>query len=362
MNGNSDNLASRKYISWEAEGVEKIQPNEEEDIKIVCEQTNHMQKVQFNKGRHCFGGTHARTQGIVKAKFIVEDSLPAHLKQTELFDHGGEYDVACRYSSEPGDPGLDDRILQPRGFAMKLFGVVGEKYEAGKDIPTQDIGFYSAPAIELADARTTREILDLRIKYGNDKKELYEHLEQRKDTDLQKARDQVPNTHLESTRYYSQTAYRYGDFVVKYSLVPSSATQKKLAEETPRPVDGDDILHRWLQNFHRDHEAEYLFQVQLLENLEDQPVEYAGSEWDAEKYPWQSVAKLVIPKQDSFIYARKAFWEENLRVDPWLGLKKFQPLGSSNRLRRSLYPVSAGLRRKMNAKEEIHVTTISELP
>jgi len=25
-------------------------------------------------------------------------------------------------------------------------------------------------------------------------------------------------------------------------------------------------------------------------------VEYAGKIWDAEKYPWQTVAKVVIPK------------------------------------------------------------------
>ncbi|EGY18559.1 hypothetical protein HYQ46_006991 [Verticillium longisporum] len=47
-----------------------------------------------------------------------------------------------------------------------------------------------------------------------------------------------------------------------------------------------------------------IFQVQLLENLEDQPVEYAGKEWDSEKYPWQTVAKLVIPKQESLTRKR----------------------------------------------------------
>lgn len=51
-------------------------------------------------------GTHARTQGLVKGKLIVEHNLPKHLKQS-LFADGGEYPVACRYSSEPGDPGLD---------------------------------------------------------------------------------------------------------------------------------------------------------------------------------------------------------------------------------------------------------------
>jgi hypothetical protein len=102
-----------------------------------------------------------------------------------------------RYSSEPGDPALDDRIPQPRGLGVKVFKVPGEMFEIGKEFDTQDIEFNSAPAIELADAKTTREIFELRIKYGGDKKELYKHLEARKDTELQKARDEVPNHHLE---------------------------------------------------------------------------------------------------------------------------------------------------------------------
>jgi SHS2 domain-containing protein len=96
--------------------------------------------------------------------------------------------------------------------------------------------------------------------------------------------------------------------VVKYCLVPSGEAQKKAYEETIKPESHpDDILSEWLKEFHSKHDAEYLFQVQFCENLEDQPVEYAGKPWDPEKYPWQTVAKVVVPKQESFIPARKTF-------------------------------------------------------
>ena len=131
--------------------------------------------------------------------------------------------------------------------------------------PTQDIEFNSTPALDLANAETTKEIINLRIKYGDDRPELYKHLEARDDTDLQKFRDSVRNTHLESTRQYSQTAYRFGDYVAKYCLVPSSETQKKLYEETVKPGEHErDILSNWLKNFHEAHDAEYLLQFQLL--------------------------------------------------------------------------------------------------
>ncbi|RFU25050.1 hypothetical protein B7463_g11282, partial [Scytalidium lignicola] len=354
-------LEKRNYIRWDDPRVEKKPEGEDEDVKAVAEMINKIQRIQYNMHRHCYSGTHARTHGVVKGTLKTEPSLPPHLRQS-LFAEEREWPVLCRYSTEPGDPGLDDRIPQPRGFAMKVFDVHGEFFDEGKDIPTQDIEFNSTPALDLADAKTAREIVELRIKYADNPVELYKQLEMRKDASLQKFRYQVHNTHMESTRQYSQTAYRYGDYVIKYSLVPNTETQKKLYEETTRATDGPDIFHRWLQDFHREHDAEYLFQVQLCENLEDQPVEYAGKVWDLEKYPWQTVARLMIPKQDSFNYALKNFWEDRLRVDAWMGLKSMQPLGSSNRLRKVVYAASSSLRRKMNATTEFHINSLDELP
>ncbi|KAJ4569708.1 hypothetical protein HRR90_007006 [Exophiala dermatitidis] len=360
-------LEDRHYIRYDDPRVTSRPEGEEEDIKAVADMVNEIQKAPWNSHRHCYTGTHARTQGIVKGTLSTEPNLPAHLKQS-MFAEEREWPVLCRYSSEPGDPGLDvrgqsvrtyvdatltqntltqDRIPQPRGFAMKVFDVHGEHFDAGKGLhlSTQDIEFNSTPALDLADAKTTREIIDLRIKFGNNQAELYKQLDARKDTELQKARDA-----------------RYGDYVIKYCLVPNTEIQRRLYDETVKPVDGSDILHRWLQNFHREHDAEYLFQVQLCENLEDQPVEYAGKVWDPEKYPWQTVARLTIPKQDSFNYALKCFWEDRLRVDPWLGLKSLEPLGGPNRLRKVVYPASSALRRKMNATTEFHIKSLDELP
>lgn len=293
---------------------------------------------------------------------MIVPELPAHLAQT-LFSEPGEYPVAVRYSTEPGDPGLDDRIPQPRGLGLKIFNVKGEMFEEGKDFPTHDVEFNSTPALDLADAKTTKEIIDLRIKYGANPPELQKHLQARKDTELQTARDKVHNSHLTSIRQYSQTAYRYGDYVVKYCLLPASDTQKKMYEETVKPdSDPDDILSEWLKEYYSKNDAEYEFQVQFCENLEDQPVEYSGKIWDAEKYPWQTVARIFVPKQDSFIPARKTFWEDHIRLDPFQGLKDFEPIGSSNRLRKVVYPASAALRHKLNGRREINVASIDQIP
>lgn len=110
LNGvKASKLSDRKYMRWDAKGVEIIPPGEEEDINAVADQINHIQRDHYNRTRHAYGGTHARTQGVVKGTFVVSDDLPAHLKQTELFSKGGEYPAVCRYSTEPGNPGQDVR-------------------------------------------------------------------------------------------------------------------------------------------------------------------------------------------------------------------------------------------------------------
>ena len=93
-----EKLEDRPYIRYDP-GVEKIPENEEEDIKAVADMINQIQKATWNRTRHGFTGTHARTQGIVKGRLIVSDDLPKHLKQS-MFEKGGEYPVVCRYSSE----------------------------------------------------------------------------------------------------------------------------------------------------------------------------------------------------------------------------------------------------------------------
>ncbi|KAI8635385.1 hypothetical protein F5Y19DRAFT_469254 [Xylariaceae sp. FL1651] len=173
--------------------------------------------------------------------------------------------------------------------------------------------------------------------------------------------------YLAGMTWYSQSAFRFGDYVMKCSLCPSAETMEKLKafhgrvrkqregkgsnssrrrlrtaeeKEEEKEIDPDPdpsgVLHRWLQDLHAQHDAEFVFRMQMLETLDEQPVEYAGSARDEDKYPWQPVARLVVPRQDSWSPARKSFWEDHLRVNPCHGLEKLRPLGSAN-LRKRLW-------------------------
>jgi hypothetical protein len=50
-------LENRKYIRWDDEGVEKVPPGEEEDIKAAADMINNIQRAMWNMHGHCFSGT-----------------------------------------------------------------------------------------------------------------------------------------------------------------------------------------------------------------------------------------------------------------------------------------------------------------
>ena len=354
-------LASRNYVKY-SPSLEQKPEGEDADVARVAEQINEMQRATFNQTRHGWSGTHARTQAILRGKLVVPGGLPAHLRQGELFSTRHTFDLVARMSTEIGVPGYDDRKSSPRGFAIKIFGVQGDFLDAGKDLPTQDIEFNSTPAIELADAKTTREIFDLRLKYGVDTPELMEQLKKRSDSELQLARYQLPSTHLVSQRQYSQTAYRFGDYVMKYSIVPATENQKNKSGVTAGENDDEDVLHRWTAEYFAENEAVFDFQVQLLEDVSKQSIEYSGDAWDEEAYPWQTVAQLVFPPQNSWDSKRRTTWEDQIRLNPWDGLKAYQPLGSTNRLRKVVYKASNDFRRKLNAQDAKDFTSPEQFP
>lgn len=53
---NMTDLANRRYLRWDTEGVEKVPPNEKEDIHATAKMLNDIQKAMYNQHRHCFGG------------------------------------------------------------------------------------------------------------------------------------------------------------------------------------------------------------------------------------------------------------------------------------------------------------------
>ena len=162
---------------------------------------------------------------------------------------------------------------------------------------------------------------------------------------------------------YSQAAYRHGDYVAKYGVFPLGEAQKKMEKEHISDSDAINIISQELRNFHMKNKVTYSFCAQLLQNLDEQPVEDIGVEWDEKKYPFERIATLEFEPQDSWIPEFRSWWDDRITLNSWHGLKLHQPLGSTNRMRRVVYAESRKLRLKANGHDGyIEPASVKEVP
>lgn len=129
---------------------------------------------------------------------------------------------------------------------------------------------------------------------------------------------------------WSQSAYRHGDFVAKYGVFPLGEEQKKIENEHIKDDDPINCISQFNRAFHSKHKVTYSFCAQLLQNLDEQPVDDIGVEWDAEKYPMEQVSK----RSDSSTHIETIVAHETFNRSP--------PSSSSRRTRGYLNSARGG--------------------
>ena len=87
----------------------------------------------------------------------------------------------------------------------------------------------------------------------------------------------------------------------------------------------------------------FYFQVQLRTSEQSMPIEAATVEWPQSESPYQSVADLVIPRQD-IARLRINGEAERRAFNVWNALMEHRPLGGINRVRQQAYAVSSEFR------------------
>ncbi|KAK3072009.1 hypothetical protein LTR53_007597 [Teratosphaeriaceae sp. CCFEE 6253] len=356
----ADKPAPGTYIKWDAEGVEVVPPAEQDKIYEVASQFNRFQMMNFNEHMHCLRGTHLKTQGCVMGKFTVHRDLPEHLAQG-MFAKPGIYDVIMRYSSLTPKI-VPDNIPAPRGIGMKIFGVEGEKLY-GEDKKTQDWTFNNYPILELRDPQTTYDIADSLERNWNDLGTFGKEQSERVDADVATTGGQLPRQQMVAMPQYSQSAYRHGDYVAKYGVFPLSDEQKAIEKDAVPDDAPINILSQHCRDFHMKHKVTYSFCAQMLQDLNEQPVDDIGVEWDPKKYPFEQIATIEFEPQDSWLPEFRVWWDDRITVNSWHGLSTHQPLGSTNRMRRVVYAESRKLRLRVNGhKDYVEPSSLKEVP
>jgi catalase len=337
--------------------LEQINPNEQEVVSGLNDAFDVILKRTAEDYGHAVRSVHAKAHGILKAKMIVRDNLPAELAQG-LFSRSANYDVYMRMSTNAGDI-LPDAIALPRGLAMKVVGVEGPRLSdaAGS---TQDFVMVNGPVFQAPNAEKFLGNLKLLAKTTDrmeGTKEVLSSVLQTVNKGLEavgisspavQSLGGAPNVDPLGETYFSVTPFRYGDYVAKFRLKPVSVG---LTELMGREIDtsvSENAIRETVQAEMRDIRAQWEFQVQLCRNIEDQPIEDPTVEWDETDAPFVTVAIVSAGPQDSWSDEKVDEVDERMRFSVWTGLAAHQPLGNINRARKAPYEHSAQFRQGFN--------------
>lgn len=337
--------------------LEQINPNEQEVVSGLNDAFDVILKRTAEDYGHAVRSVHAKAHGILKAKMIVRDNLPAELAQG-LFSRSGNYDVYMRMSTNAGDI-LPDAIALPRGLAMKVVGVEGPRLSdaAGS---TQDFVMVNGPVFQAPNAEKFLGNLKMLAKTTDrmeGTKEVLSSVLQTVNKGLEavgisspavQSLGGAPNVDPLGETYFSVTPFRYGDYVAKFRLKPVSVG---LTELMGREIDtsvSENAIRETVQAEMRDIRAQWEFQVQLCRNIEDQPIEDPTVEWDETDAPFVTVAIVSAGPQGSWSDEKVDEVDERMRFSVWTGLAAHQPLGNINRARKAPYEHSAQFRQGFN--------------
>lgn len=303
---------------------------------------------------------HAKPHGIIVGELEVADDLPPVLAQG-LFAKPGRYPVVMRLSTIPGDL-LDDSVSTPRGLGLKVIGVEGERLPGSEGDVTQDFVLVNGPAFGAPNAKAFLATLKM-LAATTDKIEGVKKVVSGAMQGLQKVVVAVsgqpnatiatmggqPETNILGEIFYSQVPIRYGDYIVKLALAPTSAGLTALTD-APVDVNGrPDALREAVSRYFAGSGGEWAVQVQLCTNLDDTPVENAAKVWPEDESPYVTVARITAPAQSTCSAARLVAVDEGYSFSPWHGLAAHRPLGSIMRVRKAAYEAGARFRAEHGA-------------
>ncbi len=349
QNDTSEERDTMQFSDGQLEGMSKFEnvPAEEERlIKDMAVLLQEKMSTDYPAGQ-TRRDAHPKTLACLQAEFIVDPNIPAELKKG-IFAIPQAYPAWIRISSSGGKIQAD-KIKDLRGFAIKIMGVNGERWQTqNEEKETQDFVLISYPTMPLGTVKQFHDAVYYSIKWSpfiflarlavsGDFHILNE---------LRKAR-QNQSSPLD-IRYWSTTPYLYGtEHSVKYSLVPTSRIKSALP-----PILTDNYLTDNMEKHLAANEASFDFMIQVQKDPDRMPVEDAGVEWSEEESPFIKVATLRIPPQ-AFRTPEREELAEDLSFSPAHSLIEHRPIGGINRARVEIYRHLSEFRHKQNDKQLI---------
>jgi hypothetical protein len=338
--------------------IETPEPGEAETTAELIETLRKISETTYKDGGHALRSVHAKSHALLEGRLDVLDGLPPRLAQG-IFARRESYPVILRLSTIPGDI-LDDSITVPRGLAMKVLGVEGERLPGAESSTVQDFLLVNSPAFAVPDAATflgnlkllaattyqpqvLKKVVSTVLRGAENVVETFGG-----ESAALKTMGGAPQTHPLGDTFYTQTAFRYGDYIAKLSLAPVSPELTALTGTTLATSGDPNVIRDTVAAFFRRRPGTWELRVQLCTGLDSMPVEDASVAWPEDRSPYVAVARLTLPPQTSWSEQRSHVVDDGFSFSPWNGLAAHRPLGSINRARKPSYEMSAGFRAKHN--------------
>ena len=331
----------------------------------------HITRTMASHYRHAYRPVHAKSHGVLIGTLTVTGGLAEPLAQG-LFAQAGSYPVILRFSTNPGDL-LADSVSSPRGLAIKILGVPGEMVPSHSGNATQDLVCVNAKAFVAPDPAGFLK----QVKLFDKTLEFPESVKQAVSTVARGTNEVLraigvhsgtldnlghPYTHPLGESYYTIAPLRYGGYVAKLGIAPSSDNLKALTGKHIDAGHGFNPLEAALQGFFKTETGIWDIQAQLAIDAETTPIEDASKEWPEDKSPYQTVATLTVAPQESYSDARQVFVDEQLSFSPWHALAAHQPLGGIMRARQKAYEEAQKFRAERNFRAHVEPKSVEEVP
>jgi hypothetical protein len=261
-----------------------------------------------------------------------------------------------------------------RGLGLKVLGVhgeSGERADARFADANQDFVFVTEPMFLFKDAadyaksgmkiaRVLAVAPDVALIVGNVVLRLVRRAYERRGRELQpKLRVFAdPNSHALGLTFYTAAPIRFGDYVAKLKVTPSSDSVTALI---PRVINnrGYDAVSDAVVDFFTSNSADYEVSAQLCTNVIDMPIEDATVRWPENISGYRPVATIHYPRQTGYSAALCEFGDDELTFNSWRGIAEHRPLGSINRLKLRVYEASSEYRHRKNRSPWTEPTDLS---
>jgi hypothetical protein len=347
--------------------AERPEADEAKTTRGLIATMRYIGERTYANGGHAIRPVHAKTHGILEGYLEVDANLPGELAQG-LFAKPRRYPLVMRFSTIPGDI-LDDSVSTPRGLAIKVIGVEGERLDGSERDVTQDFVLINGPAFGAPNPKRFLSVVRLLAK-TTDRIEWFKKMLSTIMRPVQRVIVAVtgrasatiatfgghPETHILGETFYSEAALRFGDFIAKIAVAPISPGLTALTQAPLNLSGTPNGLREAIVAFFKTNGGMWEVRAQLCTDLALMPIENAAVVWPEEKSPYRPIAHITVEPQAAWSEARSSSVDDGMSFSPWHGLAAHRPLGGIMRARRQVYEMAKRFRAEKNGRiiEEPH--------